>query len=248
MRKVFFLLITVSLLFFSACKKSTEDLNVAALSDYYPLQVGKYITYNLDSTVVYQNFGQTINVKSYQVKLVVDAQVTDNLGRPAYRIIRYIRKTAANPWVSDNTFMAVPTDFSIEFIENNSRFLKMKAPLREGYSWKGNTYIDTYSLNSNVKYLDDWNYTYDSLNVPVQIGALTIDSTLKVAQRDEVIGNPSNPASYSEVNIGVEKYAKGIGLVYRKFLHTEYQPPTPGHPGAYADGSYGVTMTMIDHN
>ena len=248
MRNLFFFLITVSLVFFSACKKSTEDLNTAALSDYYPLQVGKYVTYNLDSTVVYQNFGQTIAVIRYQVKLVVDAQVTDNLGRPAYRIIRYIRKTPANPWVSDNTFMAVPTDFSIEFIENNFRFLKMKAPVREGYSWKGNTYIDTYSLNSNVKYLADWDYTYDSLNYPIQIGALLIDSTLKVSQRDEIIGNPSNPGSYSEVNIGEEKYAKGIGLVYRRFLHTEYQPPTPGHPGAYADASYGVTMTMIDHN
>ncbi len=248
MRKVFFFLITISAFFLSSCKKSTEIFDTAPLSDYDPLIVGKYVTYNLDSTVVYQNFGQTLTVNSYQVKLVVDAQINDNLGRPAYRVIRYIRKTAANPWVSDNTFTAVNTGTSIEFVENNFRYLKMKAPIREGNTWKGNTYIDTWSLNSNVKYLDDWDYTYDSLNVAAHVGALTIDSTLKVAQRNEIIGNPGNPASYSEVNIGEEKYAKGIGLIYRKFLHLEYQPPTPGHPGAYADASYGVTMTMIDHN
>lgn len=248
MRNVFFFVVTVSVLFFSSCKKSTEQLDTAALSDYYPLSVGKYITYNLDSIVVYQNFGQTKTVNSYQVKLVVDAQITDNLGRPAYRIIRYIRKTATNPWVSDNTFMAVNTGTSVEFIENNFRFLKLKAPIREGNTWKGNTFIDTYSLSSNVKYLDGWDYTYDSLNVPAQIGALTIDSTLKVAQRNEVIGDPTNPGSYSEENIAEEKYARGIGLIYRKFLHLEYQPPVPGHPGAYADGSYGLTMKMIDHN
>ena len=248
MRKVFFFLIPISVVFFSSCKKSTEVFDTAPLSDYYPLTIGKYITYNLDSTVVYQNFGQTQTVSSYQVKLVVDALVADNLGRPAYRIIRYIRKTPANAWAPDNTFMAVNTGTSMEFIENNFRLLKMIAPIHEGNTWKGHTYIDTYSLNSTVKYLDDWDYTWDSLNYPARVGALTIDSTVKVAQRNEIIGNPSNPGSYSEVNIGEEKYAKGIGLIYRKFLHMEYQPPVPGHPGAYADGSYGVTMTMIDHN
>jgi len=248
MRKVLLMTVTVSALFFCACKKSSENFVSAPISDYYPLQVGKYITYSLDSTV-FLNFGTVMAIKSYQVKHVVDAQITDNLGRPAYRIIRYIRKTPADPWVSDNTFMAISTELSMEFVENNFRYLKMKQPVKDGYSWKGNSYIDTYSLNSAVKYLDNWDYYYDSLNLPAKIGALTIDSTLKVAQRDEVIGSPANPNSYSERNIGEEKYAKGIGLIYRRFLHTEYQPPTPGHPaGAYSDGSYGVTLKMIDHN
>ena len=248
MRKAVFLLSLIAVLIFSACKKSTEDFKIASLNDYYPLQVGKYITYNLDSSVVYQNFGSSIVVLSYQVKYLIDARITDNLGRPAYRIIRYIRKTPALPWAPDNTFLAIPTENSIEFVENNFRYLKLKLPLTEGFSWKGNSYIDTYSLNSNVKYLDDWDYTYDSLNVTSKIGALSVDSTIKVSQRDETIGNPFNPNSYSERNIGVEKYAKGIGLVYRKFLHTEYQPPTTGHPGAFADASYGITLSLIDHN
>jgi len=245
MRKLFLLLTIISAVCFQACKKSTDVLNTASVSAYYPLVVGKYITYNLDSTI-FINFGTKDTVISYQVKHQVDALITDNLGRPAYRIIRYKRKTAANAWVSDNTFMAVPTEFAVEFIENNLRFLKMKAPVRNGYSWKGNSYIDTYSLNSDVKYLDDWDYTYDSLDVKLTLGALTIDSTLKVDQRNEIIGNPSDPNSYSELNFGAEKYGKKIGLIYRNFLHVEYQPPTPGRVG-YKQG-YGVRMTMIDHN
>lgn len=245
MRKVFLLMIISSAVIFSACNKSPEDYKTAAVSEYYPLLVGKYVTYNLDS-LVFINFGTKDTVISYQVKHEVDALITDNLGRPAYRIIRYIRKTPANAWAPDNTFMAVPTDFAVEFIENNLRFLKMKAPIRNGFNWKGNSYIDTYSLNSTLKYLDDWDYTYDSIDVKTTLGALTIDSTLKIAQRDETIGNPSDPNSYSEINYGAEKYAKGIGLIYRNFLHVEYQPPTPGHSG-YKQG-YGVTMTMIDHN
>ena len=248
MRKAVFPCLVISVLILSACSKKTEDFKTAAISDYFPLQTGKFITYSLDSTVVYLNFGASKAVISYQVKYVVDSLITDNLGRPAYRIFRYIRKTPADSWQADNTFMAVPTTNGMELIENNFRYIKMKLPISEGYSWKGNSFIDTYSLNSMVKYLDNWDYTYDSLNFPAKIGALTIDSTLKVAQRDEVIGDPTNPNSYSEINYGEEKYAKGIGLVYRRFLHLEYQPPVPGHPGAYADASYGVTLRMIDHN
>ena len=245
MRKVILSLTVIAAAFFSSCNKDAEVLELPAVQDYAPLLVGKYITYNLDSTV-YINFGTKDTVIKYQVKHQVDGTLTDNLGRPAYRITRYIRKTAANPWVPDNTFMAVPTEFGLEFIENNMRYLKLKGPVREAFTWKGNTYIDTYSLNSNVKYLDDWDYTYENVNTSQTVGTFQLDSPLDVNQRDEIIGNPADANAYSEINFGAEKYAKGIGLVYRNFLHVEYQPPTPGR-GGYRIG-YGVKMTMIDHN
>ena len=148
----------------------------------------------------------------------------------------------------DNSFMSVNTGSSLEFIENNLRFLKLKLPVKDGYSWKGNTYVDTYSLNSGVRYLDDWDYMYENMNEPLTLGNIHLDSTIKVNQRDEIIGNPADPNSYSEKNFAVEIYAKGIGMVYRKFLHTEYQPSTPGTGAFYSDDSYGITLTMIDHN
>lgn len=248
MKKIipFVLLVAIFATLYS-CKKSTETFETAAISDYSPLQVGKYITYNLDS-LVFVNFGTASEVHSYQVKYEVNALVTDNSGRPAYRIYRYIRKTAAQPFISDASFLAVNTGTGLEFVENNMRFIKLRQPFRDDYSWKGNSYIDFQSLNSDVKYLADWDYVYDSVGVAQKIGTFNLDNTIKVEQRNEIIGLPSNPASYSEVNYAVEKYAKGIGLVYRKFLHTEYQPPVPGQGGRIVDGSYGITLTMIDHN
>lgn len=245
MKKVPFLFLITLFIAFTSCKKSPEQFSTAAIKDYFPLTVGKYISYNLDS-LVYTNFGANSVVRNYQVKYQVDALITDNLGRPAYRVVRYIRNIAANPWVPDATFMVVNTGNSLEFVENNLRFIKLKLPIKDGYSWKGNAYIDTYSLNSELKYLDDWEYVYDSVGVRSTIGTFTLDSTLKVNQRDEIIGNPSDPNSYSEKNYGEEKYAAKIGLVYLRFFHNEYQPPTPGR-GGYFQG-YGVTLTMIDHN
>lgn len=247
--KRFILLVCFATFLFSinACKKSTETLETASIEDYSPLQVGKYITYQLDS-VVYTNFGVNKETRTYQVKHLVEAQITDNAGRPAFRIVRFIRKTAAQPWDSDATFLAVNTGTALEFTENNLRYTKLKVPIRDFYSWKGNSYIDTYSINSELKYMDGWDYVYDSVHMPSTVGTFVLDSTLRVDHRDEIIGFPELPGSYSEVNYGMEKYAKGIGLVYRRFFHSEYQPPTPGQGGRFVDGSYGVTLTMIDHN
>ncbi len=236
MRKLFCFSVMASVIFFSACKKSTEEFSTGALSDYYPLKVGKYITYSLDSIVYYTNFGTSAVTKSYQVKHLVDAQITDNLGRPAYRIVRFIRSYSTGPWVADNVFMTVPTENSIEFIENNLRFLKLKSPIKQDYSWSGNSYINTSSQIPFLKFYEGWDYTYDSLNIPAKVGPITIDSTIKVSHIDELT---AIDRTFSE-----EKYAKGIGLVYRNFLYWNKGNAN----GSYSDASYGVIMKMIDHN
>ncbi|MBA2250084.1 MAG: hypothetical protein H0W12_07810 [Chitinophagaceae bacterium] len=241
---IYILIVITTILGLHSCKKQQDSFSSAALSDYYPLQVGKYITYKLDSTL-FINFGQRDTVTTYQVQDRIEAQITDNLNRPAYRIVRYIRRNASQGWVANNnTFMVIPTENTIELVENNLRFQKLKLPIRKDFSWKGNSYIDTYTINSEVKYLDDWDYTYDSLDVPLTLGAVQVDSTIKVAERDEFLGQDPHIAGtlYAEKNYGVEKYAKQIGLVYKEFLHWEYQGSTHTYTG------YGVKLTMIDHN
>ena len=120
----------------------------------------------------------------------------------------------------------------------------------QDYTWKGNSFINTTSDPSifNFGYLAGWDYTYDSVDAPLTLGSINLDHTIKIAQRDDVIGNPGDPNSYTEINYGVEYYAKGIGMVYKKFLHSEYQPPINGYDGTYSDNTGGATFTMIDHN
>ena len=249
MHKKILLACLLAAVLFSACKKQTEEYTTAALSDYMPLETGKYIIYQLDS---FRYVPQTLRplTISYQVKMEVDALITDNLGRPAYRIYRYIRSTSAEPWTVDNTFMAVNTESAMEFVENNLRFVKLKLPITQDYTWKGNTFINTTADTAafNFRYLDSWDYTYDSLDAPLSLDGINLENTIKVGQRDEVIGNTNDPASYTEINYGVEYYAKGIGMVYKRFLHSEYQPPTNGYDGYYTDATKGATFTMIDHN
>lgn len=238
------LLIIVILSFSIISCSKTEQYPTSSIGDYNPLQTGKYITYQLDSTI-FINFGTKDTTISYQVKYVTDSLIIDNIGRPAYRIFRYIRKTPNDAWVPDATMMAINTVNSLEWIENNLRFVKLRTPFTENYNWKGHTFIDTYSANSQLQYMDGWDYTYTSLEGIDTLQNQIYTGILTVNQRDEIIGIPDDPDSYSEINFGQEKYAKGIGLIYKKFFHSEFQP---GNGGYFADGSYGVTYTIIDHN
>lgn len=242
------LALTLVFVLLEGCKKSSETLSYPAISDYAPLTVGKYITYSLDSTL-YINFGVTKVVHSYEVKYVVDAEITDNNNEPAFRIIRYIRSTGEPNWASDATFMVKNTGNSLEFVENNMRFIKLKQPIRDGYSWKGNSYFDTQSQFSDFNYMDDWDYQYSDIGQSETIGSKYFDEVLTVTQRDETIGIPAEPEYYSEINYSIEKYAKGVGMVYKEFYHDEYQPPvTQGGSGYHVDGSYGIKLTVIDYN
>ncbi len=249
MSKYFAVLFVLSACFFS-CKKQSEIYSTENINDYFPLQPGKYIIYNLDSTV-YINFGQEDTVISYQAKDVVDSQITDNLGRRAFRIFRYLRQDSSQDWTPDNTFIAVPTGNSIEYDENNERFLKLEMPIKQDFSWKGNSYIspsvyDSYDFASD--FISDWDYVYDSIDAPLTINSLSFDSTIKVNERDDLTGSdPPDPGTaYAERTYAVEKYAKGVGLIYREFLHWEYQGAESGVPPSYK--GFGIKLSIIDHN
>src|ERR1700733_4840053 len=117
LKRIIIVLICGTVILLNSCKK-TDTFTSVPLTAYYPLQTGKYITYELDSTV-FLAFGARDTIIKYQVQDRVDAQITDNSGRPAYRILRFIRKNKDDEWASNNTFMVVPTDNVIEFVENN---------------------------------------------------------------------------------------------------------------------------------
>lgn len=236
----------IAITVFMACEKK-DTFSSAAVEDYFSFEVGKFVRYRLDSTL-YINFGQKDTVVKYQAKDVIEAAVTDNTGRPSWRVVRYLSDSAGTkPWTPSATFLITPTRETIEWNENNLRFQKLKLPIKEGFNWKGNSFIDTYSINSEVRFMDDWDYTYEDMDAPFTVwNNQTIENTITVNQRDEVIGFPNDPNLFSEKTYSKEVFGKGIGMIFRDFIHWEYQPPNGGNPG-YKNG-YGIKMVMIEHN
>lgn len=243
LKRLFPLLLLVSVF---SCEKKTDDFTVDPLSEYYPLAVGDFIDYYLDSTV-FETFGTVTVTRHYQAREIVEDSMRDNQNRKAFRVVRYLRETEQDQWRASITYMVTPLKNSIEVTENNLRFIKLISPVRPGVTWKGNRYIDTYSADLNVSYMEGWDYTYDSVGMPLTIGGLSFENTVKVFERDEFLGqDPAIPGTqYAEETIASEKYAKGIGLIYREFLHWEFQGPQPGKSGYYE--GYGIRMSITGH-
>jgi hypothetical protein len=256
MRSLYISLLSVvfTSLFISSCSRKVEDFETEQLSDYTNLVVGKYITYRLDS-LVYTNFGRAEEIHSYQVKHVIDAQITDALGRASFRVYRYIRDSAGTQsWQPNGTYLITLLNDQLEVIEDNLRFIKLHLPMKEGFSWKGNKYFpdNTYDyfspLNSYDADIQQWDYYYDRFESLVSHRNQTYSDVWTIEEFDEVINIPvTDPTLYGSRIRAVEKYSKNIGLVYREYELWEYQPNTTGTGGPYRTG-FGITMWMIDHN
>jgi hypothetical protein len=231
------------------CKKT--DTYSSDLNQYLPMQSGKSITYRLDSTT-FTNFGLTKTTTSYTVQDIIDTTFTDNLGRLTWRVLRYITDTSqTQPWANLETIAITPTLGRIEVVENNLRYVKLALPLNNGASWLGNSYINTNSPSStsdpDYSYLANWNYTYDSIGANYTVLQGSIPNTLIVRQQNNVSGDTTDKSVLTQIDYSIEVYAKGIGLIYKNFLHQENQPPNADHSQPYSQG-YGIRLNMIDHN
>jgi len=262
-------LLIAAAIFISSCKKETEEFQTEALSDYVPLQTGKYITYRLDSTV-FTNFGRITAIRKYQVKHLVDQQITDNEGRPSWRVFRFIRDsvnttswTPAQAWIPYGSYMVTVLHDQLEITDDdNLRFIKLHLGIREGNNWKGNKFLPTnpYGPAFNFSVDDamfDWDYYYEETGGSFSFGGKNYSDVLTVEQQDETENFPNtDPTSYASQARSVEKYSKDIGLVYREYFLWEQQPNpilvNPGPPPVYNYDpfriGFGIKMWMIDHN
>ncbi len=252
--------VAVSSIFIFSCNEKEEFIS-DAITDYMPQAAGKYITYRLDS-LVFTNFGRNIEIHKYQVKHQVDMKITDNLGRPAYRVYRFIRDSAGTQaWQPNGTYYITLLEDQAEVSDDNLRVIKMHLPLKAGFSWKGNRYLpfDTIPGSPGGPYdplydfdnddeMADWDFYYDGGPASFTYKGINYTNVFSVEQVDEAFNVPvTNPAFYGSKSRSVEKYAKGIGLVYKELELWEHQPNTGNPAGPFKTG-FGITMWMIEHN
>ena len=254
MKKKLYLSSIILAAFMVSCSKETETLQADTPADYFSFQKGKYIIYDLDS-MLFVNFGQKDTVVSYEAKDVVDEQVTDNLQRPAWRIIRYLRpagSTSEADWKTNITYIAIPTRNSVEIMENNLRYQKLIGPVKEGFIFKANTYLPSKPFEGAYSFsvdedIQSWESMYENVGMPDSYNGMDFDETVTIRQVEDSVNVPIDiPDSYAYKILWNEQYAKGIGMISRNVEMWEYQPPTSGQPG-FRTG-FGVKMRIKNHN
>lgn len=238
----------------SNCNKQTDSFSTASIKDYYPLTIGKYATYQLDSTV-YVNYGQSKEIHSHIIKDIVDAQLTDNLGRPSYRIRRLLRSSDNTQWLEHATYLVTALDKSLEVIEDNLRIIKLQLPITDDFSWNGNRYLTDdifpgYGFNSTAhSNLGSWKYNYVNVNTGSTLNGQVFDSTVTVTSSiaDSTGFPPVGLNAPAFKTVWEEKYAKGIGLISKKISLEEFQPASTTYPNGYYSG-FALKQTLLTHN
>jgi len=203
LKKQVFILSLIIVSMISCSKKNITTDNSLLGLDYYPTNLGKYVIYDLDSTVYTQLPKDTL-VYKYRIKEKFADTYTDNLGQPAIRLERYIKRYNplkpydSIPWSIKEIWMIHASNTSIQVLESNLRFTKLIFPVQEKASWNGNA--------GNT--LGEQEYTYDYIDRKETLNSNTLNQVLLVKQKDY-----RTLISYQYYS---EKYAKGVGLVYRE--------------------------------
>ena len=225
MKKLIFSLLTIFVVMLS-CKNETEELNLDYGYEYFPIEVNRSVTYQVDTTF-YDDFADTVYTVTSQVKEVIVAEdSTDLEGRPQVRIERYERADANTSWenIIPRVWYAVRSEMEAERIEENLRFLKLIFPVQNDRKWAGNAYIDT--NDERWAYLDDWQYTYTEVGVAQTINGQSFDKTATVIQNDY--------CNLQQRLYGKEIYAEGVGLVYKELMNLQLEatslPPKDTDP------------------
>ena len=188
---------------------------------------GKYVVYDVDS-FFYDNFNGMIDSSFYQIKEVVDSKFTDLEDDEAFKIVRYRKESDTTNWVLIDVWQSKLTTTNFQKVEENVRFVKLIFPINKDATWNGNI------LNNET----DQVYDYTSVDKIETIGGNTINNVLTVNQFEEV--------NLIEEKMFEEKYAKGIGMVYKKSvdLTKEYNSATGEFERSLG---FDITMTLSSY-
>src|ERR1700692_80545 len=102
-----FILIALVVAMTSCKKKISYPAN--PLTNYFlTLQVGKYVTYRLDSLNFYY-YGQFDTITSYLAKDSVEKSFIDGSGQTAWLVTRYLSDTLGSFWSPSLTYTVTPS-------------------------------------------------------------------------------------------------------------------------------------------
>jgi hypothetical protein len=201
-----YLLILIITIFICSCDNRNAEPVYTGL-DYFPVEQGNWIIYDVDSTVYDDFLGEVFNFK-YQVKEVQELIFTGDSGEETMRLERFWRRNDDDNWGIKNVWTARIHDQRALKTEENITYVKLSFPVKNNKSWDGNAFNSRSSQP----------YRITDIHQQRQYGELLFDSTLRVLQKEFItlIGE----------EFQYEVYGHGIGLIEKHY--TELQKEIDG--------------------
>lgn len=219
MKRILLLTILFSISLTSCYEEETELPFIGY--EYFPVELGKFIEYRVDSLWQDDPIGPTGSGENhYDLRDVNESDFVDEENRQAVRVERYWRTDSLANWVIKDVWHRVSTSEIAEQNEENVIFIKHNFPVQDGKIWDGNaknTLETLQLLYTQTSVPEEWEYTYKNVNRPYSINGFNFDSTVTVIQMDR-------PAIFGLNVFAQEVYAKHIGLIHKQLRIYDIQP------------------------
>lgn len=235
-------------LFFLACKEEilTPD-EVQVGYEYYPLEIGKFLTYQVDS-IVFDTVGLEVLVDTSTTlvrEVIVDSYIGEE-EQEIFAIERSERKDESEVWEIKDVYSTYRTEEQLVRTEENLNFIKMIFPVSRGKNWEGvgfNKDKRVVIAGESIEMFKNWESVITKVGEPLLLGSFAFDdvTTIEVARDTNAI----------ELRSGFEQYAKGIGLVYRELSILNTQNTAPDESVLWeekAQEGFLLYQRLIDHN
>lgn len=200
MRKIFCIAIILLIVF--ACKKKSDNTPVDFGYDFYPIQTGHFIEYDVleiehDTLAAVKH-----DTSRYQLRIVFGDTILDLENEVAQRYSRYVRDSSNQSWNFKDLWTTKISGNRAELVEENQR--KIKLVFRPTYDkeWDMNVFND----------LDEQLCEYSDIDIAYEINGFHFDKALIVQEADF--------KSLIDYHQAYSVYARGVGLVrkYYKWL------------------------------
>jgi hypothetical protein len=239
----------ITLVAFNSCKKEKEDLSELAYGkNYFPLEVGRYVLYNVDSTY-WDDFLRAEIVYRSQVRYQIADTFTNAEGKKSFKVDVYQRKETTDSFQIREVFYVTDNETSIEVNQKNLTFIKLIFPVTEGATWDGNAKVPKFDQDYTQEYNNNsWMYSYHNINQTFDPGNNYYERTVTVNHIDDQLNDPDKDSTlYAYRNYSQEVYAYNVGMIYRERIYWVFQPSENGGGSGYRKG-YGVRMRAIGNN
>ncbi|MCB0644704.1 MAG: hypothetical protein KDC44_23830 [Phaeodactylibacter sp.] len=233
------------LLLIGACSPEEDPYAPTDDAAYYPLEIGKYWIYEVDSLIYRPELVVELDSIHLWMKEEVVDTLQDNLGNTLYLVEQSERYAATAPWVLKQLLTIQPETERLLRTENNLKFIKLVFPVDLFQSWEGNAFIDPTTEvrvgGETIQMFKDWSYqTLERLETLV-VGGQTYEDVILVA--------PAQSENLIELRRVEEYYGRNIGLLRRtlEILDTQTIDPATDWKDK-AEKGFMLNQTLLEHN
>lgn len=189
---------------------------------YQPIKEDKYLVYHVIE-LTHNSFESKTDTSYYLIKETYESPFDDLEGNKAFRIRVERSDTGKYQWNFDHFATIHKDQYGVERVEFDQRKVKHSFPIENDKRWDINLFNE-----------DDIQYGfYSDLDQATTINNKTYPLT--------VYANLGERSDFISTYFDQELYARGIGLIWQKYVDIETQP------GKYKNG-IETTKTIIETN